>query len=199
HLHAENLDVAHARSALVNRRSVIARNPEFVLVRSRRDVFVRARVDIGVHSQRDWRAFILGAGDFSDVFELRFTLDIETINALLERVFDFVARFTHARERALCWIPAGFDHAEKFAARNDVEPRTSLPKEFQDRAVRVRLDCVADEMIERCESGIETLVMIEERAGAIYIERRVGLLRPLRKIDIFAVKPTLAITKQVHE
>ena len=53
-------------------------------------------------------------------------------------------------------------------------------------------------MIERRERGVETAVMIENRPGAIYIERRPEFLLDARKIDIFAVKFAVVVMKRMH-
>ena len=60
-------------------------------------------------------------GNVVDVFQLRFALDIEAVNTLVERILDFFARFADAGEGALLRIAAGLEHAKKFAAGNDVE------------------------------------------------------------------------------
>jgi hypothetical protein len=79
------------------------------------------RIDIGIHAQCNRRACFFFARNATDVFQFRFTLDVEAVNALLERVLDFLSRFAHARERALGRIATSSEHTIKFAARNDVE------------------------------------------------------------------------------
>ena len=100
HLHANNLDVAHFGGALVNVGDAIQRDTELIFARTGRDVFVRMRIDIGIDAQCDRRARFFCTRDAIDVFQFRFTLDIEAVNALLERVFDFLSRFAYAGERA---------------------------------------------------------------------------------------------------
>src|SRR2546430_8565941 len=131
---------------------------------------MRMRIDIGIDSQRDRHARLFRASDFVDVFELRFTLDVKTVNALVERILNFIARLADSREGALFRIGPGFDRAEKLAARNNVESGAGFSEQFQDCAVRVGFDRVANEMIERRESGVEASVVVENRARAIYIE-----------------------------
>ena len=53
-------------------------------------------------------------------------------------------------------------------------------------------------MIERSERGIEPVIMIENCAGAVDIERRADFLRDSCKIDIFAVKFSITILKRMH-
>ena len=162
---------------------------------------MRVRVDIGIGTQGNWCAHPASAGrtrDLIDVLQLRFALDVETVNTLLERVFDFFARFPDARESALCRIAARREHAIKFAAGYDVESCAFFDEQLQDRAVRVRLDCVTNQMIERGERSIETAIMIENRACTVNIEWRPELLSNARKIDSFAVEMPVAIMKKMH-
>ena len=53
-------------------------------------------------------------------------------------------------------------------------------------------------MIETAQRTIEPLVMIEDRASAIYIERCSKLLRNARQIDVFAAKLPVVVMKGVH-
>ena len=53
-------------------------------------------------------------------------------------------------------------------------------------------------MIETAQSPVQPLVMIEDRAGAIYIERCSKLRRDARQIDIFAVKLPVVVMEGVH-
>src|SRR3982074_2207601 len=53
-------------------------------------------------------------------------------------------------------------------------------------------------MIETAQRTIEPLVMIEDRASAIYIERCSKLLRNARQIDIFAAKLAVVVMEGVH-
>src|SRR2546428_11638741 len=76
HLDANDFDVPHFCGALTDCRGLTERDAEFVLMRSGRDVFVRVRIDIGIDPQRDRSAQLLRAGDFVDVFQLGFALDV---------------------------------------------------------------------------------------------------------------------------
>ncbi len=51
---------------------------------------MRARIDVGIDAHSNRRAQILRARNAIDVFQFRFALDVETVNALIERVFDFL-------------------------------------------------------------------------------------------------------------
>ena len=54
-------------------------------------------------------------------------------------------------------------------------------------------------MIERRQRGIEPAVMIQNCAGAIYIDRSPEFLGHARKIDIFAMKTSVAVMKRMHK
>ena len=83
HLHANDLDVAHFGGLLVNGSDAIQRDTELIFARTGRDVLVRMRIDIGIHAHRNRRACFFCTRDAIDVFQFRFTLDIEAVNALL--------------------------------------------------------------------------------------------------------------------
>src|SRR5439155_5455989 len=100
HLDADDIDIAHSGGALVNGLDVIERDAELVFARTGGDVIVGARIDIGIHTQRDRRTQIFFAGDPINRLEFRFALDVEALNTLLQRIFDFLARLADSRECA---------------------------------------------------------------------------------------------------
>jgi hypothetical protein len=53
-------------------------------------------------------------------------------------------------------------------------------------------------VIDRRDCGIKPAVMIENRTSAVDIKRRSKLLSDECKIDIFAMKLPVAITKRMH-
>ena len=121
---------------------------------------MRSRIDIGISAQSNRCAQVFRTCEAIDVIQLRFALDIEAVNTLLERVFDLLTRFAHSGERAARRIAPSCDHTIKLAAGNDVEARARIGEQVQDRAIRVRFDCVANQMIERRKRGIEPRVVI---------------------------------------
>ena len=116
HLESTQAQVLEFGSARIDIFDFFVSDAEFVLVRSSRDVFVRARIDIRIDPQCDRCGRLFRSRNSADVFQLRFALDIETVNALFERIFDFVARFADSRERAFLRICTSLNCAEKFAA-----------------------------------------------------------------------------------
>ena len=91
---------------------------------------MRMWIDIGIHAQRNRRARFFCARDAIDMFQLRFTLDIEAVNTLLEGVLDFLSRFAHPGERAFGRIATGSEYAIKFATRNDVKTCARVSEQF---------------------------------------------------------------------
>ena len=134
----------------------------------------------------------------SIVLQLRFTLDVEAVNALLQRILDFLARFADARECALGGIAARREHTKQFAAGNDVETGARTSEQLQDRAIRVRFDRITNQVIQRRERGVKSRVMIENCARAVNISRRAEFLATRVKIDIFAMEMAVAIMKRMH-
>ena len=74
----------------LERRRLIERDAELVFARTGGDVIVGVRINIGIHTQRDRRAQIFFAGDSINAIEFRFALDVETQDALVERILNFL-------------------------------------------------------------------------------------------------------------
>src|SRR5207245_8963339 len=157
----------------------------------------------------DWCERAFAGVNLVDAIQLHFALDVETVNALSERVLDFLARLSDAGKGAFRGIASCGNDAEKFAAGNDVEPSSFFGKQTQDCAIRIRFDRITNQMIQRRESagradssrgerGIESAVMIENRSRAVDVERRPKFLHDPRKIDIFAMKLPFAVMKRMH-
>src|SRR5207253_10852894 len=111
-------------------------------------VFMRVRSNVGVDAQRDRRGQFFGTRDAIYAFQPGLALDVEAVNALVERVFDFLTRFAHAGKRAFCRIATRSDYTKKFAAGNNVEPRFSIREQLQNSAIRVRFDRITNQVIE---------------------------------------------------
>src|SRR5205823_1691213 len=71
-------------------------------------------------------------------------------------------------------------------------------EQLENRAIRVRFNRVTDQMIERRECRGEPAVVVENRPRAVDVKRRPKLFRDAPKIDIFAMKLAVAITKRMH-
>ena len=130
-----------------------------------------------------------------DVLEFGFALDIETVHALLERIFDFRARLSHARKSALGRIASRLNDAKQFAAGDNIESGTNLGQSAQDRAIGIGFDGVTNQVIERAERSIEPAVMIEDGSLTIYIERRPQRFRRGAQVHFLAVKSAIAVVE----
>jgi len=53
-------------------------------------------------------------------------------------------------------------------------------------------------VIERSERGVESCVVIEDCSRAVDVGRRAEFLGNEGQIDVFSIKMTIAIMKQVH-
>src|SRR4029077_4921871 len=110
---------------------------------------------------------VFGSRDVIYAFQLGLALDVEAINALVERVFDFLRRFAHARKRAFCRIATRSEYTKKFAAGNNVETRACICEQLQDSAIRVRFDRITNQVIEWRKGRVQPRVMIENSARAV--------------------------------
>src|SRR6266704_3196624 len=159
---------------------------------------MRGWIDVGIDANSNRRAQIFRARDAIDVFQLRFALNVETVHALIERVFDFLTRFAYAGEGAPGGIAARGEDAMKFAAGYDVEAGSRVTEQLEDRPIRVRFDSVTNQMIQRGERSIESCVMIENCPRAVDVKWRAKFVGHARKIDIFTVEAHVAIMKEMH-
>src|SRR5438309_11070721 len=198
HLHTDDVDVAQFCRTFVNCGQLVECNPELILAQTGGDVFVRLRSHIGVDAQRDRRAQVFGTRDAIYAFQLGLALDVEAVNGLVERVFDFLTRFAHAGKRAFCRIATRSDYTKKFAAGNNVEPRSSIREQLQDSANRVSFDGITNQVIEWRKRLVQTQVMIENSARAVNISGRAKFLRHGLKIYVFAAETSVAVMKKMH-
>src|SRR5262245_33347150 len=160
---------------------------------------MRVRIDIRVYAQCDWRALFLCAGEALDRVQFSFTFDVEAVNALLQRVLNFVTGFAYARERTPDWIANRRYYTKQLATGNDVETRTRAYEQVQDRAIRVRFYRVTNEVIQRRERRVESRVVIENCPGAINVSWSANPFRYLCQIDLFAMKAPVLVVKRMHE
>src|SRR5437868_1488182 len=186
HLDAANDDVSHFGGPFINGRGVMERDAKFVFALAGRDILVRRRHDIRIYSERDWCALVSDGGDLIDVIKLSFAFDIERVNPLLQGIFDLFAGFPDSGESAFRGIAAGPDNAIEFATGNDVEPSICLREQTKNRAIRVGLDRIANEVIKADQGRIQSPVMIENRSRAVNIQRCSESLGSARKLDLFA-------------
>ena len=152
----------------------------------------------GINAQRDRRLHAFGSGDPIDRGKFRFALDVETQNALVERIFDLLLRFADTGEGAVLRITAGCENTEQFAAGHDVESRALPSEQIEDSAIRIRFDGIADEVIDLAQRRIEPAVVVENRARAVDIERRAVFLGHALQIHAFAVEAAVLIVERVH-
>ena len=87
---------------------------------------------------------------------------------------------------------------EGSSGRADVETSASLGEQFQDCAIGVRFDGVADQVIERSQRRIEPVIVIEDGSGAIDIEGSTEFLRDARERGFLAIEFAVAVMERMH-
>jgi hypothetical protein len=120
------------------------------------------------------------------------------MNAMLKRVFDFLAGFPDAGESAFGWVAARGQDAKKFSARDDIEAGAFSSQQVEDRAVGIRFDRVTDQMIDAGECAFQPLVMIADCAGTVDVKRRSEFLSDLIQVGSFTMKLAIAVMKGMH-
>ena len=170
-LHAPDFQMRKLRGDLIDFRRSVDADAELVFAFSSRNEFVRFGVHIGIHSNGNRGFYAEGTRDFIDAGEFALALDIEGVNALLERVGNLLTRLPNACKSAAPGLSTGFQNAEQLAARDDVESGPHFGEEVQNSEVGIGFDGVADEMVERCQRGIEAPVVFADRGGGVNIGR----------------------------
>ena len=91
---------------------------------------MRVRINIGIDPQCDRRAFPFVAGDLVDVVQFRLALHVEAEDVLIERILDFLLRFSDSGESSFGVIASGIHNPKQLATGDDVESRSSLCQQF---------------------------------------------------------------------
>ena len=95
-----------------------------------------------------------------DSLEFGGALDVERADAALAAVVDFGIALADAGEHDAPRVAAGAQHALKLAARDDVETGAESCQAREYAQVAVRLDRVADAVIDPFERGLQRLVAV---------------------------------------
>ena len=173
HLETDQFDMSELlRSGGVDFFDDVEIDAEFVFTFSGGNIFVRFGVDVRVHPQGDRRDFPLFFGNFVDVVEFCFGLDVERVDPLLQSVGDFVFGFADAGESAHCRIASARDDPEEFPARDDVEAAPLFGQKIENRKVGVCFDGIADHVIELSKSAIEAREVIGDRGLTVNVKGR---------------------------
>ena len=112
HLDSANPDIRKPRGFFVDGRDAMQGDTKLVFAASGRDIAVGAGIHVGIYSHGNRRAHAFVPGDAIDPFQFGFALDIETEDALVERVLNFLTRFAHAGEGALGRSATGLQDAK---------------------------------------------------------------------------------------
>ena len=171
---------------------------ELVLALAGGDVFVGLCVHVGVHADGRGGDFPEFTGDLVEVAEFLLTLDVERVDALFDGVDDFLTGLADTGEGAVGGIAAGLDHAEKFAARDDVEARALGGEQAEDGEVGVRLDRVGDLVIDARHRLVEAGEVVGDRPRRINVEGSAVLGGERFQGNVFAEQLAVFVGKAVH-
>jgi hypothetical protein len=142
---ADRLDAGKLAGESVRRNRLAELDAEFVLLPAGRNFGVCLRVDVRVHSDRDARRPPLLGRHFAQPAQLRHRLDIDLMDAGIERRRQFAGRFADAGEDYPLWRHAGRERTAQFALRDNIGTCTETGKVAEHGEIRIRLDRIADQ------------------------------------------------------
>ena len=145
HRKADRLDAGKLAGELVCSNRLVNFDAEFVLLPAGRNLGVGMGVDIRVYPDRDPRDPAPRTGDFAQPAQLRHRLDIDLMDAGIERRCHLGRRFADPGEDDPLGRHAGGERAAQLPLRDDVGTRAEAGEEPEHREVRVCLDGVADQ------------------------------------------------------
>ncbi len=198
HMDAGDLDARQARGGGIKFQRPRIRNAELVLRFACRDLGVCFGVDVRVDAHRDARGRTEARRHLAQGFQLRLALDVETVNALGQRIGHFLARLADAGEDDLGGGNARGPCAAQLALGNHVHSGAHARHRRQHGLIGVRLDREADERVLALESVAQHLVMALQRRRRIDIERRADFRGEARQADVFGMKHAASVIEMVH-
>ena len=172
HLHAAQPDVFQLTRPRINRLDVLELDTKLVLVSPGCNLRVRLGGDIRIDAHGDRCALFQTRGNFVDAQDFRFALAVEGINPFAQREFNFAFRFGDASENTFLRVAARRDDALQFARAHHVETAAAICQHAHHGEIGVRLHRKTDQVIERCQRGVELLKMILQRVLGIDVKRR---------------------------
>ena len=199
HLHAADRDVRHPRRLLINLGHAIQGDAELVFAAPGRDVAMCSGIDVGINAQAR-------SGACTPL--LRAIRSMQASSASLSTL-KLKTPWSSAYSISSCDLPTpakvhfrGSPPAASTRKSSPPEtmsnPAPSRDKQFEDGAIRVRFDRVADQVVDLAERRVEPAVVIENRAGAVDVERRSIFLRDAFQIHVFAMESAVVVMKRVH-
>ena len=198
HLHAAQTEVGQSAGTGIDFLDLLEGDAEFVFVSARGDLGVRAGIHVWVNPHGHRRHFLQPPADAVDTFQFRFALDVERINAAAQREFDFLFGLADTGEGAFLRRTARRNNPAEFAFAHDVESAAEVGERAQHGEIRVCLDGVADEVVEREQRGAKFSEMVGQRSLRIDIERRAEFFGERFHGNALAVKPPSHVMEIVH-
>ena len=151
----DEVDAPVLPDPLGEREGLVDGDAELVEGPARGDVVVRVGVHVRVDPQGDARPLAVPAGEAVEVLELGGGLHVEQQDALAQPRHELPLGLAHPGEDDHLRIEAGAHRPVELADGDDVGPGPEGGQRAQDRQVTVRLDRVADQVIQARESLVE--------------------------------------------
>ena len=169
--HPVRLKPAIASPAPVNLRRLANINAELVLAQASGNVRVGVGEYVRIHTQRKPRtAFQLASARRKQV-ELGFALHIEFEDLRFKRAIDLFRSLAHSGEdHPACSLRRSSQNALQLAARDNVEPRTAVGEQFEDRECRIGLYGVAHQVLAARQRLLKNSEPLDNLIGRVDIK-----------------------------
>src|SRR5690606_10441397 len=128
--------------------------------------------------------------------QLTLALDVEAVDAGVERGRQLGYRFPYPAEDDLLGGDAGQPGAVQLARADDVRARAQAAQQPEHREVAVRLDGVGDQAVERRKGLVERAVAFRDLGRAVDVERRAVLDDELLDRDVVAVEVSVPVAER---
>ena len=196
HIHAHDLDARQGGGMGIGLARMDKGNPELRLGLAGVDLGVGLGVHIGIDPQRDGRALAHRQGDFVQRRQFRLALDIELMDARVQRGAHLGFGLAHAGKDDLAGGNARRQRLGQFAARHHIGARAQLRQCFENRQIVVGLDRVGDQRARR-QRAREHLEMTLQRGGGIAIKGRADGARQFVQPHLLGAEHAIAVLEVV--
>ena len=175
--HTIRLKPAVTGHAFVNPDRLANIDAELVLAQAGRDVGMSLCENVGIHAQGNVRLLLEFRRARGQQFQLRLALHVEREDSCPEREIDLRRGLAYAGvDHPTNGLGRGSHYPLQLPARHDIETRSTLRQQLQNRQRRVSLDRVTDQIFPTRQRLLKHRQPLNNLIRRIDIKRRVKAL-----------------------